>query len=57
VIKIGVFPWSSKGFWGSVIVILCACYYVYLGQLEEAIKLFGIGLGLLGIRHAFETPE
>jgi len=57
VIKIGVFPWSSKGFWGSVIVILSACYYVYLGQLEEAIKLFGIGLGLLGIRHAFETPE
>jgi len=54
VIKIGVFPWQSKGFWGSVIVILCGCYYVYLGQLEEAIKLLGIGLGLLGIRHHLE---
>jgi len=54
VIKIGEFPLRSKGFWGSVILMVVAIYYVYLGQIEEAIKLFGIGLGILGIRHHLE---
>jgi len=55
VIKIGEFPFKSKGFWGGVIVIAAAIYYVYLQQFQEAIKLFGIGLSLIGIRHALEV--
>jgi len=51
VIKTGVFPLYSKGFWGGVIVIIAAIYYAYLTNYSEAIKLFGIGLSLIGIRH------
>ena len=48
------FPWGSKGFWGAVIVIVAALYKFFEGDVSTAATLFGIGLSLLGIRHALE---
>jgi len=50
----GKFPYGSKGFWGSIIVILAAIYTIYQGDTVNAASLFGIGLGMLGIRAKFE---
>jgi len=48
------FPFKSKGFWGSVFVIVAAAYQLITGDYETAAALFGIGLSLLGIRHKLE---
>jgi len=50
----GAFPWCSKGFWGSVIVIVSGLYTLFTQDVQQGITLLGIGLGLLGIRHALE---
>jgi len=50
----GGYPFRSKGFWGSVIVIISAVYMILTGDYQQGIALLGIGLGLLGIRKAVE---
>jgi len=50
----GNFPWESKGFWGALIVLAAAAYRLSTGDVVGAASLFGIGLSLLGIRHAYE---
>lgn len=50
----GKWPLTSKGFWGSVIIIAAAAYTALTMDFERAIPLFGTGLALLGIRHHLE---
>ena len=51
------YPWKSKAVWGAGICIIAALYEVFTGDLKTAIELFGIGLGILGIRAKLEEWE
>ena len=48
------FPWRSKGFWGSLLIILAGIYSLLTGDYQNAAVLIGAGLALMGIRHAME---
>jgi len=50
----GYWPWSSKGFWGALIVTAAGIYTFITEDVKTGIILFGTGLALLGIRHHLE---